>query len=102
MMLSSSAVDRVCGYRLETTAKLIAAGLWSPAASDAGPKSFRQMVATRGNGFRLYSRFLRASDLQGLGPVATTGLHKGSIHCCLSWLRAAETPIAAVSGAEVL
>jgi hypothetical protein len=27
MMLSSSAGDRVCGYRLETTAKLIAVGL---------------------------------------------------------------------------
>src|SRR5690348_16382588 len=37
MMLSSGAVDRMCGYRLQTTAELIAAGLLDPAAPDAAP-----------------------------------------------------------------
>jgi catechol 2,3-dioxygenase-like lactoylglutathione lyase family enzyme len=37
MMLSSSAVDRVCGYRLETTAKLIAVGLLASGRSGCGP-----------------------------------------------------------------
>jgi hypothetical protein len=43
----------------------------------------RQPVATRGNGFRLFLRFLRPIQFAtGCQPVATTGLHKGSILRC--------------------
>jgi hypothetical protein len=45
-------------------------------------RSKRQPVATRGNAFRLFLRFLRPSDLRPLPPVATTGLDKGSILRC--------------------
>ena len=37
-MLSSSAVDRVCGYRLETTAKLIAVELLESGRIGCEPK----------------------------------------------------------------
>src|SRR6266545_7067961 len=39
MMLSSGAVDRVCGYRLETTAKLIAVGLLESGRIGCGPRT---------------------------------------------------------------
>jgi hypothetical protein len=40
---------------------------------------FRQPVATGRNGFGLFSALLRSVDLPMMPPVATTGLHKGSI-----------------------
>jgi hypothetical protein len=42
-------------------------------------RSYRQWVATYGNGFRVFLRSLRLLDCDGLPPFATTGLHKGSI-----------------------
>jgi hypothetical protein len=38
-MLSSSAVDRVCGDRLGTTAKLIAVGLLESGRPGCGPRT---------------------------------------------------------------
>jgi hypothetical protein len=46
----------------------------------------RQPVATDGNGFGLFSRADPICDR--LPPVATTGLHKGSIFGCQCWRHA--------------
>src|SRR5437762_13695809 len=43
----------------------------------------RQLVATDGNGFRLSEPFSARPVCYRLPPVATTGLHKGSILCSL-------------------
>jgi hypothetical protein len=52
--------------------------------------SNRQAVATHGNGFGLFLRFLRRAICDRLRPVATTGLHKGSSLSCLVRLRLAD------------
>jgi hypothetical protein len=44
-------------------------------------RSFRQAVATDGNGFGLLVPVSRGGDLPPVPWVATTGLHKGSIVC---------------------
>jgi transposase len=48
---------------------------------------FRKRLATDGNGFGVIPPFFGAAICHRLPPVATTGLHKGSILCCLHWLR---------------
>jgi hypothetical protein len=45
-------------------------------------RSFRQPVATDGNGFGLFGRSSAGAICDRLPRVATTGLHKGSIVCC--------------------
>ena len=47
-----------------------------------------QLLATGGNGFRLFQPFFGFPICHRLPPVATAGLHEGSILRCLSWLRA--------------
>jgi hypothetical protein len=49
------------------------------------PKCTR--LTTHGNGFDYLSRFRRRAICRRLPPVATAGLHKGSILRCLLWLR---------------
>jgi hypothetical protein len=48
----------------------------------------RQLVATDGNGFGVIPPFSRLRDLPRLPPVATTGLHRGSIFRWQSWRHA--------------
>lgn len=44
-------------------------------------KRLAQLVVTHGDGFRLFGRFRALRTCDQLQPVATTGLHKGSIVC---------------------
>src|SRR5215216_7836420 len=48
-------------------------------------RSFRQPVATHGNGSACLSRSSAGAICARLPPVATTGLHKGSILSCQRW-----------------
>jgi hypothetical protein len=61
-------------------------------------RSFPQPVATHGNGFGLFGRSSAGAICDRLPPVATTGLHKGSIHCCLVLATAAIASAASRSG----
>ena len=50
-------------------------------------RSSRQLVATRRNGLACFRAFPAPNIYDRLPPVATTGLHKGSIFRCLRWLQ---------------
>ena len=54
---------------------------------EGGPNGPRMLYYERDLSQTGLRRFLAQAICDGLPPVATTGLHKGSIRCCQCWLR---------------